>query len=140
MIEILNKYEDCGLYVYFKIDNTYYCEYFENENDSSADSEIIKYIMKNKNRFTSLPDINNCSNAMKLLFKEINDSDNNMLFFDSIEDLGEVGLDKRENFISFKKEIVKFKLDSYFSFGEDSLMTVYGGLQCAFKESVNNND
>lgn len=140
MIEILNKYEDDGLYVYFKMDNTYYCEYFENEDDSFADSEIIKYLMKNKDKFTSLPDIQNCSNTMKSLFKGINESDNNMLFFDTLEDLEEIGLDKRENMVALKEEIDMLKLNKYFTFGEDSIMTVFGGLQCTFKEGATTND
>lgn len=125
------SFEDGSYLIQYSINDRYGYE-IEYKMSNKAEKKEEYNNKVTKLRLTSKILIENCSNKLKKLIIGCLDSDNDMLFIeydDLIEfiesdksDIQEIELRKLE------EEVFKKELNKYIEFGEDAVVTVYGGI------------
>lgn len=104
-------------------------DYISNE-DIGYDLE--KRLKKEKGNAFKLPKTSEISEVLYNIFKEICQSENNMLYIKDDSDLENLGINL-ETCEILCDDINKYKLNDYFEM-QDETLVVYGGLQCCFND------
>ena len=101
---------------------------------SNINEDLIKLIKEsNRNEF-DLPKTSELSDITYDIYKELCDTDNNMIWIDDLDSFMAYNI-TTENFELLKNDIEKYNLNDYFEITDKSI-TVYGGLQCCFNDDV----
>lgn len=143
--KILNCWSDNDdLYVdYIVRDNSRHiqvhtCTLFDN-NDFKSDTtkddleqKLINVLKENYGAEYTLPKTSELNDITYKIFKELCQSDNNMLWIEDQDDYEYYKLNEI-NYQLLKQDIDKYNLEDYFDISRDNI-TVYGGLQCCFND------
>lgn len=95
-------------------------------------NELIGLLSKNNGKEFTLPKTSELNRITYDIYKELCQSDNNMLYIDDEDDLEQFNLNTK-TYLYLCDDIEKFNLRDYFSI-EDNMLIVYGGLQCCFND------
>ena len=94
--------------------------------------ELVDIISKNNGKEFKLPKTSELHNITYHIFKELCDSDNNMVYITNKDDMDLFNI-TIENYEKLCEDIEKFNLQDYFD-NYPKNITVYGGLQCCFND------
>lgn len=137
-VEILNKWGDSETYVDFMLIDKelgrigHFCNWYDIE---PTENEILNDIYFEASDWFKLPRTSEISDTMNLIFQELCQSENDMLFIED-EDKFDYYHITPTTYKVLLDEIKKYNLNDYFDINSDKI-TVYGGLQCAFNDDRN---
>ena len=142
--DILNYWFDDGqIYVDYLVCNDYTneiahsCVYLnKNEIDSTEknniEMQLENYLKKLKVDEFNLPKTSELNDVTYNIYKDLCDSDNNMIYIVGKEDFDFYNIDD-DNYKLLLNDINKYNLTNYFDISKDEIV-VYGGLMCCFND------
>ncbi|MBR1376676.1 MAG: hypothetical protein IJ565_02565 [Bacilli bacterium] len=105
---------------------------------SNIDDELISIISKSDGNEFNLPKTSELHKITYDIFKELCDSDNNMLWVEEYDDFERLNLNDNTYKLLYE-DINKYHLNDYFE-QTGKTLTVYGGLQCCFNDDLARGD
>ena len=105
---------------------------YKNGSQEELLNELTELLNKNNGNEFNLPKTSELNQITYDIYKELCQSDNNMLYIDDDDDLEQFNLNTN-TYLYLCDDIEKFNLRDYFSI-EDNMLIVYGGLQCCFND------
>lgn len=105
---------------------------YKNGSQEEVLNELTELLNKNNGKEFNLPRTSELNQITYDIYKELCQSDNNMLYIDDDDDLEQFNLNTN-TYLYLCDDIEKFNLRDYFSI-EDNMLIVYGGLQCCFND------
>lgn len=99
---------------------------------TDIDDELISIISKYNGKEFNLPKTSQLNEVTYNIFKDICQSDNNMLWIEYSDEFEYYGI-TNETYELLKQDIEKYSLQDYFELSRNNI-TVYGGLQCCFND------